>query len=131
LISNLYFESKMEKLRTKTQEEQRLNLNKESTQFNQTPFISSPFLFEKKHKMGAIYSMIQMGMAYCCCNTTTSILNTCLGSHSPYSTGRKRSVLLLSISVAFALLFQYTLAPMIIRENRWWKIYQVSFCSFM
>lgn len=73
--------------------------------------------------MGAIISTVQMGMAYCCCNTAASICNTCVGSTGVNATGRKRSVILLSFVILFSLLFQYSLAPAILKENKWWKIY--------
>lgn len=73
--------------------------------------------------MGAIASTVQLGLAYCCCNTTSSLCNTCLGSTSPGTTGRKRSVLLFTLTITFALLFQYSLAPSVINQNGWWKIY--------
>lgn len=73
--------------------------------------------------MGAAMSTVQLGVAYCCCNVSSSLCNTCLGSTSASNTGRKRSVLLLSITITMALLFQYVLAPSVIRQNGWWKIY--------
>jgi len=73
--------------------------------------------------MGAIISTLQMGMAYCCCNTASSICNACVGSTGVNATGRKRSVILLSFVILFSLLFQYSLAPAILKENKWWKIY--------
>jgi len=73
--------------------------------------------------MGAIASTLQLGMAYCCCNTTSSLLNTCLGSTHEGTSGRKRSVLLLTITITFALLYQYVLAPSILHHTGWWKIY--------
>mmetsp|Transcript_7829 Transcript_7829/g.8965 ORF Transcript_7829/g.8965 Transcript_7829/m.8965 type:complete len:503 (-) Transcript_7829:265-1773(-) len=73
--------------------------------------------------MGGIASTIQLGLAYCCCNTTSSLCNTCFGSTSTNSSGRKRSVLLLTLTITFALLFQYSLAPSIITKTGWWKLY--------
>ena len=55
--------------------------------------------------------MFQLGIAYCCCNSAGSLCNTCLGSTSAGTTGRKRSVLLLSLTISLALAFQYLLAP--------------------
>lgn len=74
--------------------------------------------------MGAIGSTLQLGVAYCCCNTTSSLFNTCLGSRSPNSTGRKRSVLLLSLVILCSLFFQYYVAPSILHENTWWDMYK-------
>lgn len=73
--------------------------------------------------MGAIYSAIQMGATWCCCATVSSLCNNTLGSTGVKSTGRKRSVLLLSLVIATSLFFQYSLAPSILHENRWWKLY--------
>jgi hypothetical protein len=73
--------------------------------------------------MGGALSTVQLGLAYCCCNASSSLCNTCLGSTSANTTGRKRSVLLLSITITLALLFQYVLGPSVIRQNGWWKIY--------
>lgn len=73
--------------------------------------------------MGGMASTLQLGLAYCCCTTSSSLCNTCLGNTGPNATGRKRSVLLLSITILTALLFQYVLAPSIIHQNGWWKIY--------
>jgi len=69
--------------------------------------------------MGAIPSMFQMGLAYCCCNSAGSLCNTCLGSTSTGTTGRKRSVLLLSLSIGLALTFQYWLAPYLLSDSGW------------
>ena len=73
--------------------------------------------------MGGMASTLQLGLAYCCCNASSSLCNTCLGSTSASSTGRKRSVLLLSITITLALFFQYVLAPSVITQTGWWKIY--------
>lgn len=69
--------------------------------------------------MGAIPSMFQLGIAYCCCNSAGSLCNTCLGSTSNGTTGRKRSVLLLTLTIALALTFQYSLAPYLLSDEGW------------
>jgi len=75
--------------------------------------------------MGAILPTLQLGLAYCCCNTTSSLCNTCFGSTDANTSGRKRSVLLLSLSIAFALLFQYSVAPSIVQQtSTWWNLYK-------
>lgn len=74
--------------------------------------------------MGAIASTLQLAAGYCFCNTFSSICTTCLGSRSSSSTGRKRSVLLLSIAILLSLFFQYSLAPSILHKNRWWDMYK-------
>jgi len=71
--------------------------------------------------MGAVISAIQLGIAYCFCNAAGSLCNTCLGSTAAGTTGRKRSVLLLSITVFLALLFQYSLAPYILSDEGWFS----------
>jgi len=71
--------------------------------------------------MGAIPSMFQLGIAYCCCNSAGSLCNTCLGSTSTGTTGRKRSVLLLSLTITLALAFQYLLAPFLLEDSSWFS----------
>jgi len=65
--------------------------------------------------------MFQLGIAYCCCNSAGSLCNTCLGSTSAGTTGRKRSVLLLSLTISLALAFQYLLAPYILSNDNWFS----------
>lgn len=74
--------------------------------------------------MGAIPSTIQLGVAYCCCNSAGSLCNTCLGSTAAGTTGRKRSVLLLAFTITLALLFQYSLAPFILKDSGWFYNYK-------
>jgi len=68
-----------------------------------------------------------MGLTYCCCNAAGSICNSCLGSTAVGTTGRKRSVLLLTMAIALALWFQYSVGPAIVTqsETSWvWKTYR-------
>lgn len=67
----------------------------------------------------AISSSITMGVSYCCMNITGSLCNACLGSTAPGTTGRKRSVLLLSIAIMIALYFQYVVGPNIVTQRGW------------
>jgi hypothetical protein len=66
-----------------------------------------------------------MCLTYTCCSATNSLCNACLGSTSENSTGRKRSVLLLTLAVAIALWFQYDVGPAIVTKSGWfWKAFQ-------
>mmetsp|Transcript_11206 Transcript_11206/g.33167 ORF Transcript_11206/g.33167 Transcript_11206/m.33167 type:complete len:469 (-) Transcript_11206:382-1788(-) len=64
-----------------------------------------------------------MGLTYCVCTSASSLCNACFGSTAAGTTGRKRSVLLLTMTVAFALLFQYYIAPNVITHKGWWNMY--------
>jgi len=71
----------------------------------------------------AISSTLSLGLTYCACTSASSICNACLGQTSANTTGRRRSVLLLVLSVLLALTFQYSLAPAILGDkNSWWNI---------
>lgn len=51
--------------------------------------------------------------------------NACLGQTSPHTSGRRRSVLLLALSVLLALTFQYSLAPAILGDkSSWWNVFR-------
>ena len=50
---------------------------------------------------------------------TGNICNACLGSTASGTTGRKRSVLLLTIAVIIALYFQYVVGPNIVTKRGW------------
>lgn len=64
-----------------------------------------------------------MCMTYACCSATNSICQTVLGNESETATGRKRSVLLLSIAIALALWFQYDIGPAIVSKDGWiWSL---------
>jgi serine incorporator 1/3 len=66
-----------------------------------------------------------MGLAYCFCSASGSLCNACLGTTIAGTTGRKRSVLLLCLTIAFALFFQYKVAPSIVLNTGWiWKTYR-------
>ena len=66
-----------------------------------------------------------MGLAYCCCNATGSLCNACFGSTAEGTTGRKRSVLLLTAALILALWFQYTVGPSIVTQDGWvWRSYR-------
>jgi len=74
--------------------------------------------------MGAgISSTLSMALTYCFCTSASSLCNACFGSTAAGTTGRKRSVLLLTAVVAFALLFQYYVAPHVIEHSGWWNVY--------
>ncbi|GAX16780.1 hypothetical protein FisN_21Hh228 [Fistulifera solaris] len=76
--------------------------------------------------MGAlISSTVTMGLTYCCCNAVGSVVQSCLGGTGEGTTGRKRSVLLLSLAIAMALWFQYTVGPAIVNQSGiLWKMYR-------
>lgn len=74
--------------------------------------------------MGAgISSTISLGLTYCFCTAGSSLCNACFGSTAAGTTGRKRSALLLTMTVAFALFFQYYVAPSVIAHKGWWNVY--------
>jgi len=73
----------------------------------------------------AISSSITLGLSYCCCTAAGSLCNACLGSTAEGTTGRKRSVLLLSLAIALALWFQYAVGPAIVSQKGWiWSTYR-------
>lgn len=66
-----------------------------------------------------------MGLTYCCFTAVGSLCNACLGSTAAGTTGRKRSVLLLTLAIALALWFQYSVGPAIVTQSGWiWKAYR-------
>lgn len=66
-----------------------------------------------------------MGLSYCCCTAAGSLCNACLGSTAEGTTGRKRSVLLLTMAVVLALWFQYAVGPAIVSQSGWiWQSYR-------
>lgn len=66
----------------------------------------------------AISSAVSLSVTYCACSSASSICNACLGSTSPQTTGRRRSVLLLILAVVLSLTFQYSLAPAILEKGQ-------------
>jgi len=68
-------------------------------------------------------SAIQLALAYCFCNSAGGLCNACCGNTE--GTGRKRSVLLLSLAASAALTFQYYVAPSLLSENGWWYALKV------
>lgn len=64
-----------------------------------------------------MFACIASALAFCCCTATASLFSSWCGndkaSNIPPSanSGRKRSVLLLALSVVVALIFQYAVAP--------------------
>lgn len=72
---------------------------------------------------GTISSTVSLAVTYCACTSASSICNACLGQTSPHTSGRRRSVLLLALSVLLALTFQYSVAPAILGDgNSWWNV---------
>ncbi|KAL7483579.1 hypothetical protein ACHAW6_009210 [Cyclotella cf. meneghiniana] len=67
--------------------------------------------------MSALIAAAVSGVAFCFCTATASLCSSCCGNDKPSSvppganSGRKRSVLLLALSVIVALIFQYAVAP--------------------
>jgi len=59
----------------------------------------------------AISSALTMGMTWCFCTAAGSLCQACFGSTAEGTTGRKRSVLLLTIATALSLWFQYSVGP--------------------
>ena len=59
--------------------------------------------------------VIALSATYCCCTTMNSLLQKCCGNTN--SNGRKRSVLLLYITITAALVNQYVVAPWILEKS--------------
>ncbi|KAG7338054.1 serine incorporator domain containing protein [Nitzschia inconspicua] len=70
--------------------------------------------------MASILTCVATGAAWCFCTAATSLLSSCCGNDKPShvapgaSSGRKRSVLLLLLSIGIAFAFQYGVAPYIV-----------------
>ena len=65
-----------------------------------------------------------MGMTWCVCTAASSLCQACFGSTAVGTTGRKRSVLLLTLATTLALWFQYSVGPAIVtRSGFLWKMY--------
>jgi len=68
---------------------------------------------------------ISLAAAYCVCSAASSLCTACFGTTAPGTTGRKRSVLLLSLAIVMALWFQYNVGPAIVSQKGWiWKTYR-------
>lgn len=66
-----------------------------------------------------------MGFTWCCCTAAGSLCQSCFGSTAEGTTGRKRSVLLLTIATALAMWFQYSVGPSIVTMDGFaWKLYR-------
>jgi len=69
---------------------------------------------------------ISLAAVYCLCSAGSSLCQSCFGTTAPGTTGRKRSVLLLSFAIVVALWFQYSVGPSIVSQSGWiWKTYRV------
>lgn len=72
----------------------------------------------------AISSALTMGVTWCVFTAAGSLCQACFGSTAEGTTGRKRSVLLLTLATALALWFQYSVGPAIVtRSGFLWKCY--------
>lgn len=75
--------------------------------------------------MGSAISTVYLGLAYCFCTASGNLCNACLGTTLQGTTGRKRAVLLLAITIVLSLFFQYKVAPSIVLNEGWiWKCYR-------
>lgn len=81
-------------------------------------FVFSSSTFRPTLQGAAIASSLSLGLSYCVCTATNSLCNACLGAHT--GTGRKRSVLLLTIALACSLWFQYDVGPAIVHKGGGW-----------
>lgn len=61
--------------------------------------------------ISSIASSLTLCLGYCACQSANSLCNVCFGNADPTTTGRKRSILLLALTVAIALILQYSWAP--------------------
>jgi Serine incorporator (Serinc) len=81
---------------------------------------------------GSIIGCLASNAAFCCCTASLSLLTSCCGSEKPSSvapgasSGRIRSVILLVISVALQLVFQFALAPWFVDNAASWKTVVIS-----
>lgn len=74
----------------------------------------------------AISSAFTMGVTWCLCTAAGSLCQACFGNTAEGTTGRKRSVLLLTIATALSLWFQYSVGPAIVtRSGFLWKMYSL------
>lgn len=68
---------------------------------------------------------LSLAAVYCCCSAGASLCQSCFGTTAAGTTGRKRSVLLLSFAIVIALWFQYNVGPGIVSKTGWvWKTYR-------
>jgi len=73
--------------------------------------------------MGNIFGCVASGLAWCFCSAAGSLLSSCCATNKDASvppgatSGRKRSVLLLILSIAFAFGYQYGFGPNIVQYN--------------
>jgi hypothetical protein len=80
----------------------------------------------------AIGSALSMGLSYCVCNAANSFCHAALGTTEAGTTGRRRSVLLLTIAIALSLWFKYDVSNVIVKAEKggqhhffgsgWWYI---------
>mmetsp|Transcript_1098 Transcript_1098/g.1967 ORF Transcript_1098/g.1967 Transcript_1098/m.1967 type:complete len:521 (-) Transcript_1098:138-1700(-) len=67
--------------------------------------------------MGNFIACIGAGLGWCCCSASASLISSCCGNDKPSTiapglhSGRKRSVLLLLISIGLSFLYQYWVGP--------------------
>lgn len=71
----------------------------------------------KNHLQGQV---LAIGATYCCCSAINSMLQKCLGNTA--SSGRKRSVLLLYITITAALVNQYVVAPYVLEHKNLFRL---------
>eukprot|EP00956_Cyclotella_meneghiniana_P012992 scaffold18576_cov51-Cyclotella_meneghiniana.AAC.6 len=70
-----------------------------------------------------MFACIASALTFCCCTATASLFSSWCGNDKPSNvppsanSGRKRSVLLLALSVVVALIFQYALAPRLLPDE--------------
>jgi hypothetical protein len=66
-----------------------------------------------------------MGLTYCCFSAAGSLCQSCFGSTAEGTTGRKRSVLLLALTIVLAFWFQYSVGPAIVsKQGTVWNIFR-------
>lgn len=67
----------------------------------------------------AISSAVSLGLSYCVCNAANSLCEACLGTTAAGTTGRKRSVLLLTLAIVCAFWFEYHVSSLIVAHHGW------------
>lgn len=69
-------------------------------------------------------STLSMCCTYIACSSASSLCTACFGSTAPGTTGRKRSALLLLLTIFLALVFQYYVAPQIVSPTGYIKAFE-------
>jgi hypothetical protein len=87
---------------------------------------SFPYTCIIKDTSSIMGQMLSMAAVYCVCSAGAGLCQSCFGTTAAGTSGRKRSVLLLTLAIVTALWFQYSVGPSIVSQSGWvWKTYRV------